>query len=623
MGTLLAAGMLLITGCNATKSPQKLEADTRATRDASAYAKRDWKKFLEPESDAAYFGPFVVDGRELVLQVRYSTNFEIGPQGHRNARVIYHEGFHTTTEGPYYAVLDAATKEAVLPLDWNMVVVVPGQAIYVHTAEQLKKRGDFFGCYTLDVHSGKLNRSSVVSAATYQPVEGRVTPDFYRPERWIPSDPTVWPALLQERGSDANKKLPTVTVVPPVDTGLASTRLENVKDSGLANLRLKYLGGLMRFTRENGEGGTTTALFNADGSLWLETDRETKVFTEGFPGKVAVGQPRRVLATPAPGTSPLDDLWHLLGDNGEFGAPEGVIGYRPVTHMWSIDYGAISDFERWLVRRDSETVGGSPWMMADANFKPIPGAEYLDVRLVDGPWFEPPSNKSDTANNYNQEVMAVQFAPNLWELYRPGIPTSKNDTGRKPIVASDSYEGLMAALATHVAEREVAYRKWEAARLAQLEKERREKLDRDWRWALDNKSWNTAESLAAQRGGGSYYELVNALGDPTLEFLDRAIAATSDARLKQSLQARRPAVQQRYYNDLAAAAAELKERERQRYVASQPTWSSSSSSYSSSSSSDSLSSWSVSAEQKRSFRAAASFSTHSVNMGWRQPYDWR
>ena len=575
---------------------------------------RAWTLFLEPEDQAIWYGPFEVDGRSMLLQVRYTTNFEIGPEGHRNQRTIYHGTSSIQSDGPYFAVLAAETREVILPLDYNNVVVVPGRAVYVMTAEQLKKKSTFRGWHVLDVRTGTLTPSEIQVAQTYQPINERRTERDFVKTRAITSDPTVWPACLSEGWSRQSKSC-TLTIVPPVDTGIAPTRLENVTTNIGANSNF-YLGNLMLIEQQRNEQSTRTHLFNPDGSLWLVTDRPTRVFKAGHTAAVnLVDHPQRVLGTRAPGTAIEEDLWHLLGDNGEFGAPPGAIGCRPLQSYWSMQNGALGRYAAWLVRRDVTQVGGVPWIMVDKEFAPIDGAEYLDVRLCEAPWFEPPTNSNGTADRGNRAVLAVQFAPTRWELFRPGAQPSQKDRNRAPIATSTSYKGLLETLQQQVSQNEARYEKWEAARLAKEAEQRRVKLERDWHWALDGKHWSQAESFAALRSGDSYFELVQAVGDPTLALLDRAIAATSDSAKKAALQRRRPGIEQRDREDVLRAAVEQREQEARRKQSNWPS--------ASSSGSNSGGGWSVSNEQKRKFRAAASFSPHQVKMGWQRPYDWR
>jgi hypothetical protein len=280
-------------------------------------------------------------------------------------------------------------------------------------------------------------------------------------------------------------------------------------------------------------------------------------------------------------------------------------------------------YTTWLVRRDSERLGGPRWAMVDGQFAPIPGAEYLDLRLAEGPWFEPPENRYAEPDSADQAIMAVQFTPERWELYRPADRPSRLDSRRKPIVTATTYGLLLDALERVVANREASFRKWEAARLTAEIERKREELERKWVRALATKQWGLAESLAAQRGGFSYHALVREIGTPSLAFLERAIAATPEGPQKKELMELRPVVQERYEADLALVARERWDEEERRRQFAAGAAAAAAASERSTSSSSSGDGWSVSHEEKRRFRAAASFSQHAVNMGWRRPYDWR
>lgn len=99
---------------------------------------------------------------------------------------------------------------------------------------------------------------------------------------------------------------------------------------------------------------------------------------------------RRMLAIPALGTAPEEDLWVFLQDNGQFGAPPGVIGFRPVYTGWRprsawAGWGWASWF---LVRFAPEAA--HPWGEADGRFRKISEPLWDVAELVMPPTWKRP-----------------------------------------------------------------------------------------------------------------------------------------------------------------------------------------------------------------------------------------
>lgn len=92
---------------------------------------------------------------------------------------------------------------------------------------------------------------------------------------------------------------------------------------------------------------------------------------------------------------------------------------------------------------------------------------------------------------------------------------------------------------------------FEKAKVEEARKIRVTGVQRDFQNALKNKQWATAQKLATQLRGDSFYFLARAMPNPTILFLERAIERTSTQLYKNDLAKMVSAAQEYYDSEVA------------------------------------------------------------------------
>ena len=534
-------------------------------------------------------------------------------------------GLGNRRDGIYFhALLDAKTREPILKLDLQRIVPVPGQAVYIRTTEQLIRRDadpEYWKerrfVYKVDVHTGKLSKTDVT--AVYTLGSGWM----FEPGCNIPSDPMRYAAVVERRTSwDGYEWVPfegTITVVPPVDSNLPAKTMTGMRYTSQHSSSVA--GELLKFHHVD-DGQSVTTLFNLQGALWLTTTRRVVIFEQDDPeGMFVATNPVKYLASPVPGTTEEDDLWEFFGTNGEFGTPDGVIGYRPIGKDWKANQLVVCDFDHFLARRD-DAEPGRPWLMVDAELNPIDDAEYLDVELVTVRSFQ--KRGVDRFDWFERSLLLHEVAPQKWII--ADINAIPSATSPHPsAMRFASADEALADFDQQQVKVETMHRQWMEEKRAEQERQRREQLDRSFRHALANAQWNSATNLASQRGGDSFYELVTALPRPGVWIIDKALANTTDAGQRAELKQIRVAAVKH-----AAALEAQAQAERARQAAARASAARAMSSWNSSTNSAAVyprdnRNWfetHTSPGSAKRYYEASTFSLYKKNMGWQKPYGW-
>ena len=586
--------------------------------------------------------PIEIDGRRLIVRthpVRFLKREVIGTTVTHTSEPNAHypgaanDGRISKGDGPFYSLLDADTGRVILPVDFWHIVAVPGEAVYVRTPRQRlanrysrhegRERGEE-PWLRLDVATGKLRPSDVYFAGTMspsRPIETHST-EF---------DPHVDPVVLHRRDSASTPEQPLtrVEIIPP--PGSDAPREIFGRVVGRPHERLNQKVGRYALFERLTEAGNRVGRLIADGStFWLETPGEFKVFMAGWDYNAPQKEGTRLryyLAMRAPGTGETDDLWLILDDAGHFGAPDGVVGFRPVDGYWTPEREAPFTIYRWMMRLAQPGEDGEEWVMVGPHFEPLPNVPpYRDFTLIRGPIFN--SRSVNPAGEREEASFFVgQRTSGAWEASRLLDPPSGTDD-RAPLVGA-SLADLHATLEAdyvRLSERWAAYQQDRVDRRREYEaKRRRDQVERQWQDALARGKRNVLSMLAAERGGDSYYVLVTRTSDPAVWEVDRALAATTDAARRSELQRVRAEAQRRQEQaNQKWAKWEREQREYHRALAAQSSaWQAASPSGGSSynpGGSYIARDVKMSYDTQRRYDQATSYSPHAQRMGWQSPY---
>lgn len=527
----LLALAALAAGCGSTpQAPAQDDAAARAER--GKYGAPWTERLSEPGDDSpgevTDYGPFEVDGRRLVVRfhpVRHHWRTEHGnlmslgamhyPTG--GSKVKLDAG-----DGSPWALLDAETGDALLPLDFWDIVAVPGRAVYVRKpADRLKLPGRTEGnaWKQLDVRTGELVATDVVWAGALEPagIAGRVHH----------VDPLSDIVVLQRHAAPtaAGDARLTLELLPPPGADLAPSVIANVRGGG-ATLPAQFAGDFVAFNTLDDAGQRASHLLLADGTPWSVVPEWTHSYLAGWnpsdPKDGAEGEwNRRFLLTPAPGTADSDELYLVLDERGVFGAPEGVLGFRPFYSLIGLS-GHVTMANRWLAKLEQPDERGRQWELFGPFLRPLDdGPRFVKDALFEGPYWAGVS--SFRPSGIAQEThLGLELEPGKWAAWRlPRLPHGQGN--RAPEATGGSLAALVRGLETQVAAQQTAHEE----RLAQLERERLQRLEDSWDWAVEQGQWDRAGQLAEQRGGDSYLVLALQAPRPALWVFDRARAAAA------------------------------------------------------------------------------------------------
>lgn len=352
-------------------------------------------------------------------------------------------------------------------------------------------------------------------------------------------------------------------------------------------------------------------------------------------------------------------MWILLDENGRFGAPPDVIGYRPFNEKWKPDDGAqdatkakAARVDRWLVRKRTNATtpftdqpgGGrsynARWILVHGDFSPLPIVPQMwDVQLFNVPWIDRPQDS--TAWSFNEFTDGVQHDRVFmacsqgegWSIVDPLGRMNTFTTFATINGPADAVSTLTTLHQNEIARRakiQKAREQYAAIKAAEAIRERRAWIDENWNRHLQSGNFSWCASVADERGRNSWYEIANAMGNPSIEFLNQVMARTTSDNLKQKIQGMIVQAEQRESQIVAAYWAREKEQERLRWVAAHPSTSATyGSSYrdtprsgGSSIGGGMAAGWQVSDDQKRAYMKALGTSQHRANMGWSNPYGY-
>jgi hypothetical protein len=651
-----------MVGCSAS-TPTQSAADRAASRQQRYEAHPDfWRNRLVAEAEVVHIGPIPIGERRVTLNSRAVTTFVTLSTGLTRLGTINYEHSQTlnTWDGGFYELVDSDTGKVILPLDYWQIVPVPGIGVYVRTPDERIKANAARQAGTAQSPWRKLDLATGNMPMTDVSLDNNGYPRAPDPVRQV----TV--IVRADPGSTASRPRMRVEVYPVYKAGTQPVTQPLVYGRVLERRYHKLFIGEGKYSVLAGvdeQDRPLTLLLDEQLRYVLETDKPIRKFSaESLTKMTSAGGHAVVsfLAMPAPGTDPADDLWILLDENGRFGAPADVVGYRPFDKKWKPDDGTGDTFtpaggwvDRWLVRKrtiftnpiTSHPKGGqtfnSRWTLVQGDFTPVrPSPKMWDVQLVRVPWIDRRQdnttayiNEYTDGDQYDRVFMACAQGE-TWSIVDPFGTAKDNGLFTKVFAQVPSPADVVPKL-TAMHQHEVAYRakvqkareQYAAKKTAEALQKRRDWINESWDRCLQSGNYSWCESVADQRGGNSWYEIASAMKNPSVEFLNRVIARTTSEDLKQKLQGMVAAAEQRDAQEIAAYWAWDKEQERRRWLAAHPPDPASYSSYSSGGGSGGSSigggmtaGWKVSDDQKRAYMKALGTSPYNAKMGWSNPY---
>lgn len=601
--------------CGCASNGNTRDAKPRAAA-VDMHAENQWHMRLESDDKAEKSEPFEVSGRRMVLKKVAFDEMQIQPDGSRRSNQITYYGqnrlrnIHLRAAS---ALLDADTGQEILPMDYAIIVPVPGHAVYVMTAQvrsNLENKAQQIKWHELDVATGELKQTDISDVFV-------VPPTYQRRSKGIVLEPQKHAVAVMRVDPDSTPAAPLtqMKVFPSPASGVEAATYTRIK--GPPRSSSWYTAGrYLKFNRVEADGMETTVLLDNDGTFCLETDQTVQVFTHNrqYNNRHDVFT---TLAIAAPGTDATDDLWLILDDSGRFGAPAGTLGFRPLYTYWTAKDGAKGHASSWLVRYAVEGEERVKWEALDSEFKPRGGNhQYVEAVLFESPWFYPPTNKYEKGDTRNRPLLAIMTGSGSWELHAGDFPPDLTNSRRRLLLSGRSLESLRTGLETKLEKDLIAYAAYEKAKAEKERLARVAALERNFYTAINNKSWSTAGGLAGQLGGDAYYRLAKAMPGPSVLFLQRAIERTSS---------------QTYKNDLKKMLAEAQV-QYSRQLAEHQSWQQQQTARRSFTGGGAVSSYQPSAAppktmaqymhdhaQAQRYKDAASYSQHKVNMGWYRP----
>lgn len=601
-----------VGGC--ASSDDSRNAKTRKA--ANLHAENQWDSRLESDDKAETSEPFEVNGRRMMVKSWKFNDKQVQPNGTvQQNRVTYYgqlriENIHIRTA---VALLDADTGQAIMPRDYARIVPIPGHGVYVMPGNELARHARSWVEHKkwseLDVTTGELKPSDILDVFAVPIGDKRRGSEL----KWKLQARAVGVLRVDPESTPATPLI-QMEVFPAQVSGLQASTYTRVKrQNGYGHSFL--VGRYVKLERVGTDGEISTVLLDDDGTFCLETDQTIGVFTHRRSND-KWNDVFTTLGIHAPGTDATDDLWLILDDSGRFGAPAGVLGFRPLHTYWTAKNGTGGRALGWLVRYAVEDENQVKWEALGSEFKPLNGhRRYIEAILFEAPWFYPPLNKYDKGDTRNRPFLAIKTPAGIWELHGGDNPPDLMDTRRRLILSGTNFEQLQSKLDTKLEKDHIAYAAYEKAKAEKERKDRIAALQRNFQNAIRNKSWTTAESLAGQLGDDSYYVLARAMPEPTILFLKRAIERTSSQTYKQYLKKMKDAEQIKYDQKLAQHQSWQQKQNSRRSFSS-----SGSSSYQPKAPPPkTMAQYMHEHAQAERYKDYSSYTQHSVNMGWYRP----
>lgn len=637
LANLPIAALLCVwfSGCGATAPPRDLsQAEPRDVREKELRRDNHWEKRLLKDDSTGRdqvidYGPVTVDGRHIIVRKHPIQHFEAMEGGGNQALWhAYYPGAPVNDElkrwdGDPYELVDADTGETLLPLDFWHVMAVPGRAVYVRTPEERlanrpslkasksRERGDL-PWHTLDLDTGDLSPSDVYFVGSMNPERENATVGREY-------DPLVDPVALHrvDPSSAPDQPLTVVEILPPPDSVLERTVTTRV--IGRPHERLNTTAGRFDVLDRLGEDGVPAIRLLADGiTVWHDSPGESRLFqafwhrvdpeSKGF-------KTRRYLGLRSPGSTVDDDLWLLLDEFGRFGAPEGVVGFRPLNTSSGPTVGTWYPVQRWLMRYAEAQADGAVWEMRDPTLGELASEQrYRDYRIFRGLHWDT-VGLDENHGIEERSYMAVEQPNGKWVTRKIGSPPPGARKYDAIMCTTDTLESAKAEITRTALKRKAGHK---AAMARKLERKR----ERDFENAFRERNWSRAQMLAYERGSDALYRVATSMPRPSAAFLRSAAERCAESQAME-LRAMAVAEEKRYAAQVAAYRARQLENERQQEEARRRQAARSrSTGYSAPRSYLAAPSTGPSYEAQQRYKRNSSYSPHARNMGWQSPYDF-
>lgn len=617
------------SGCGATtplNENQLAEAKASAQRDANRWEQRLVKGDGDPWID---YGPVTVGGRSLIVRRHPLQHYRPMANGAEEALPdAYYEGAPVNGtlkrwDGDPYELIDADTEKSILSMDFWHIMAVPGKAVYVRTPEErLANRPSLKGSksrdrgdkpwHILDVQTGELRPSDVYFVGSMNPEreEKTVGRDY---------DPLVDPVALHrvDPGSAVGQPLTEIEILPPPKSVLERTVTSRVV--GRPHARLNRTAGRFDVLERLEEDGSPSIRLLADGiTTWLDTPGESRLFNSYWidpdPERKETGE-LKYLGLRSPGTTEVDDLWLLLDEYGRFGAPEGVVGFRPLCTFSFESTGVWHSTHRWILRFAEPQADGAVWEMRGPAMEELANQQrYLDFAVFQGLHWDT-VGLDENHKIEESPYLAVRELDGQWLTRRLGNPPPGKRKYDSVLSTTDSLELAKAEVTRTALAREAGHEDYVRRKLER-------KRERDFENALYGRDWRRAMQLSYGRGGDAMYRVGTSMPRPPADFLRSAASvATEDQAME--LRALAVAEEERYAAEVAAHRAQQLEQQRiQEETRRQQVSRSRSTGYSAPRSYLAPAPSGPSYEAQQRYKRNSSYSPHARNMGWQSPYDF-
>lgn len=671
----LASGLLMlvlaVVGMSGCESQQMTGAQITARNKQLVEAHPDfWRNRLKPESEMQVIGPIPIGDKRVTVKARHLFGSRKTSTGVTMLPKVKYDQYREFLpgDGACYELVDADTGKVILPLDYWEIVPVPGVGVFVHSPyDRLDANDARFNSrptrawHKLDLTTGQMTKTDVILAQAFvKPQEDHgygYTPD---PFKRVSVLGRVDPASTPEQ------QLTQIEIYPIYEAGTLPVTEPLIYGRVMGKPMASLFTGVGKYTTLAGldeNNRPLTLLLDDQLRYILETDQPVRKFSAQSNSKFLPSGSRAMvsfLATTAPGTNISDDLWVILDENAQFGAPPDVVGYRPFNERWKPDEGTQAGpkpfegiVERWMVRKRTDKttpftddsngvrVYNTRWTMINGDFSTLGHTPHMwDYQMVRVPWIDRHQdnttgyiNEYTDGDQYERVFMACLQKEN-WTIVDPMGKLNGDRAFTKVFAQIDSPANMFVTL-TAMHQKEVAFRaKLQQAREAYIAKKaeealakRRAWINENWQKCLNSGNYKWCYSVADERGGNSWYEIARSMQSPTVEFVQQVMERTPAEYLQKDLNAMLALAKQREAQARAEYWARDKEQKRLRWLAANPRDPASSSSYSgggsssrSSTGGSMTSGWQVSDSHKQAYMKALGTSQHRSNMGWSNPY---
>ena len=624
---LLTAGLF---SCGATPPPTKT-AQVNGTQQEGRSEDLWKRRLVQSDTDPFVdYGPVTVDGRKLIVRRHPIQQYRPLSAGASEAlRPAIYPGAPvnekiTRSDGDPYELIDADTGESILAMDFWHIMAVPGKAVYVRTPEErLANRPSLRTIerhqrgskpwHILDVRTKRLSPSDVYFVGSMNPErENKTAGRDY--------DPLVDPVALHrvDPASAVGQPLTVIEILPPPESVFERTVTTRVV--GRPHARLNKTAGRFDVLARLDENGAPAIRLLADGiTNWLDTAGESRLFksywTYPDPERKETKQ-LKCLGLRSPGTTEAEDLWLLLDEYGRFGAPQGVVGFRPLCTFSFESTGVWHSTHRWLMRYALPQEDGALWEMRGPAMEALPNDQrYLDLTVFTG------LNWDTVGLDENHKIeeipyLSVKDLQGQWQTRKLASPPP----GKR------KYDGILSTTASiELAKADLAKTAFarKSGHAEALKRKLRLKRERDFEEALRSRGWSRAMQLAYELGPDAMYRAGTTMPRPPAKFLRAAAEVATEARAME-LRALAVAQEERYAAAVAAhRAQQLYEQRRQEEVRQMHINRSRSSGYTEPRSYIAAPPSGPSYEAQQRYNRNSSYSPHARNMGWLSPYHFQ